>query len=88
MAALPSEILIFAIALIASLVLGVMARFATADGTAAGYRFVFNLFRRRWLIVLIVMVIGAGLGLWTFDDVRRALFDMVGGFMPGGGGDA
>jgi len=85
MADLPVEILIFLLALGTSLVLGVMARFAAADGASEGYRFVFSLFRRRWLVVFIIMAVGAVLGLWTFDDVRRTLFDMVGGFLAGGG---
>ncbi len=88
MTALPNEILLFAIALGASLALGLMARLATANGAAGGWRLIFTLVRRRWLIVLAILTAGAVLGLWSFADVRGALFDMLGGFWPFGGGDA
>lgn len=76
LAAYPAELVMVALALTASLAIGVPVRIAGWRATLAG----FNLMRRgvrahRWKILL-VLVLGAMAGLWSFDSIRDLAFSL------------
>jgi len=72
----PAELVMVALALTASLVIGVPVRIAGWRATLAG----FTLLRRgvrahRWKILL-VLILGAMAGLWRFDSIRDLAFSL------------
>ncbi|WBQ12215.1 hypothetical protein L2D00_10210 [Hyphomonadaceae bacterium BL14] len=76
LAAYPAELVMVALALTASLAIGVPVRIVGWRATLAG----FNLMRRgirahRWKILL-VLVLGAMAGLWSFDTIRDLAFSL------------
>jgi hypothetical protein len=76
LAAYPAELVMVALALTASLAIGVPVRIVGWRATLAG----FNLMRRgvrahRWKILL-VLILGAMAGLWSFESIRDLAFSL------------
>ncbi len=76
LAAYPAELVMVALALTASLAIGVPVRIVGWRATLAG----FTLMRRgirahRWKILL-VLLLGAMAGLWSFDSIRDLAFSL------------
>ena len=72
-AALPVEVQIVAVALAASLVVGVPVRLFGLSATIGGLRLAFGFARRHRFTVLVIALIGAGAGLWTFESIREVI---------------
>ncbi|KAA5804013.1 hypothetical protein F1654_09525 [Alkalicaulis satelles] len=72
----PAELVMIALALTASLVVGLPVRIVGWRATLAGFGLVRRGLRaHRWKILL-VLVIGSLAGLWRFDSVRDLAFSL------------
>lgn len=78
MTGLPVEIQIAAIALAASLALGLPVRIVGWRATLAGIRIGLGWANRHRFTVLILALIGAMAGLWSFEQVRDLVFSLIG----------
>lgn len=77
MTSLPAEVLVVAVALAASLALGVPVRLVGLRATLRGIGYGLGYARRHKFALLLLAVIGAGAGLWTFDNVRELVFGWI-----------
>lgn len=74
MAAIPYEIQVFAIALVASLAIGLPVRIAGWRATVLAVRGFWRLTRRYRIWIFLIAIIGMLAGLWTFDSIRGLVF--------------
>lgn len=76
LAAYPAELVMVALALTASLVIGVPVRIVGWRATLAGINLMWRGVRaHRWKILL-VLILGAMAGLWSFETIRDIAFSM------------
>ncbi|PWE18234.1 hypothetical protein DDZ18_01085 [Marinicauda salina] len=76
-AALPVEVQIVAVALAASLIVGIPVRLFGLAATIGGLRLAFGFARRHRFTVLVIALVGAGAGLWSLESIR----ELVGGLI-------
>ena len=74
MLAVPDEILVAAIALVASLSLGIPVRLVGLRETFSALGAMLAALNRRKFTLLLLGLIGALAGLWRFDQVRAIFF--------------
>ncbi|MGP1275765.1 MAG: hypothetical protein ACQRW7_10130 [Caulobacterales bacterium] len=74
MAALPYEVQLFAITLVASLVIGLPVRIAGWRASVLAVQTVWRLTRRYRFWIFLIAIIGMLAGLWTFDSIRGLVF--------------
>lgn len=77
METLPPEVQTFAIALAASLALGVPVRLFGARATFAGLRATARFFGRRKRLATGVVLLGAAGGLWSMQAVRDLVYTLI-----------
>ena len=76
LAAYPAELVMVALALTASLALGIPVRVVGWRATLAGIQLMWRGVRgHRWKI-LAVLILGAMAGLWSFETIRDVAFSM------------
>lgn len=78
MTGLPEEIQIAAIALAASLAIGLPVRIVGWRATLAALRIGLGWANRHRFTVLVVALLGALAGLWSFEQVRDLVFSLIG----------
>lgn len=74
MAEIPNEIQIFAVALVASLVIGLPVRIAGWRASVLAVRGVWRLTRRYRMWIFLIAIIGMLAGAWSFESVRGIVF--------------
>lgn len=74
METLPAGVLAAAIALAASLALGIPVRLVGLRATLRGIGHGLGYARRHKFMILLLAVIGAAAGLWTFENARQLAF--------------
>lgn len=79
MTGLPEEVQIAAIALAASLAIGLPVRIAGWRAALAGLRIGFGWARRHKVMLFLAGSLGAIAGLWSFEQVRSVIFSLIGG---------
>ncbi|MCH8520993.1 hypothetical protein [Glycocaulis sp.] len=78
MAALPPELQVFAIALAASLIIGLPVRIVGWRASVIAARGVWRLTRRYRIWIMLIALIGVLAGAWSFDSVRSLVFGWFG----------
>jgi hypothetical protein len=74
MAEIPYEIQIFAVALVASLVIGLPVRIAGWRASVIAVRGFWRLTRRYRIWILLIALAGMIAGLWNFESIRGLVF--------------
>ncbi|GGG89559.1 hypothetical protein GCM10007420_00730 [Glycocaulis albus] len=74
MAEIPYEIQIFAVALVASLVIGLPVRIAGWRASVMAVRGFWRLTRRYRIWILLIALAGMIAGLWSFESIRGLVF--------------
>lgn len=74
MAEIPYEIQIFAVALVASLVIGLPVRIAGWRASVIAVRGFWRLTRRYRIWILLIALAGMIAGLWSFESIRGLVF--------------
>ncbi|MFN3835363.1 MAG: hypothetical protein ACK4NO_05635 [Glycocaulis sp.] len=78
MAALPPELQLFAIALAASLVIGLPVRIVGWRASVLAVSAVWRLTRRYRFWILLIALAGVLAGAWSFESVRGLVFGWLG----------
>lgn len=74
MAEIPYEIQVFAVALVASLVIGLPVRIAGWRASVMAVRGFWRLTRRYRIWILLIALAGMIAGLWSFESIRGLVF--------------
>lgn len=74
MAEIPYEIQVFAVALVASLVIGLPVRIAGWRASVIAVRGFWRLTRRYRIWILLIALAGMIAGLWSFESIRGLVF--------------
>ncbi len=74
MAALPPELQVFAIALAASLIIGLPVRIVGWRASVIAVRGTWRLSRRYRFWIILIALIGVLAGAWSFESIRGLVF--------------